>query len=152
MVVVAGPAMVAQDPHPLGGCRVIRHDCASLAKSSQIFAGIETEAPGISQAARTTAIVLRAVRLGRIFHHNESVRLGNLQNRFHVGHPTKQVDRNNRLGPRGDRPLQRARIHRVARLVDIDKHGTRAGADDGFHGCDKRHGHGDDLIAGTHAK
>ena len=52
-----------------------------------------------------------------------------------------------RLGPRRDRGLDRGRVHRPGRRVDVDEDRGRPGVDDRGDRGDEGHRHGDHLVA-----
>src|SRR6266446_679012 len=62
-------AVVAQRSNALGELRGIRNDHARVAVSAQILCGIEAEAGGIAERARSNALVGSADRLGIVLNH-----------------------------------------------------------------------------------
>src|SRR5580658_4167059 len=64
---------------------IVGGDRAPLAIGSEILAGIKTEARHIADAADSAALIFRAVRLGGVFDHDQSVAARDLHDRVHVG-------------------------------------------------------------------
>jgi hypothetical protein len=76
------------------------------------------------------------------------VALADRSDRRHVGGLAVEVDRDDRLGARGDRGLDRGRVDVVGVGLDVHEDGLRTGAPDRAAGGEEGVRRGDDLIAG----
>src|SRR5436190_5616063 len=110
----------------------IGNHCAGFSKSTQILAGVETKTTGDAQAAGSAALVFGTVGLAGILDDGCSVAASDSQNRVHIGHLPKNVDRNDCLSAQSDGGLQQRRIHRVSLLVNINKYRTRTAEANSF--------------------
>ena len=146
MVLLLG-APVTQ--HANGSCerRVIGDDHAGLAVGAEVLARVETEAGHVAHTADAPALVLCSVGLATVLDHHQTVLLGDLENRVHVGRLAIQVYWDDRLRLVGDRRLQCRHVQRERLRIDVDEDRRGAGVVDGRRGRDERERHGDDFIA-----
>ena len=91
------------------------------------------------------------MRLAGILDHLEPIALRDLADRVHVSSLTVQVDGQNGLGVRCDLGLDLAHVHQVGVGIDIDKHRSRTGQQDGLGRGDEGVRHGDHLVARSNA-
>ena len=123
-----------------------REHQSTLAVSTKILTGIETEDAEIGQVADPPVSVLGAMRLGRVLDHDQPVATGDFQDRIHVGGMPVEVHRQDGAGAPGDGLFDPRRIKRVGVRRDIDKHRRCTGIADGGHAGDKRVRRGDDFV------
>ena len=71
-------------------------------------------------------LVKAALCMRHILDHFESVFLGDLHNRIHIGGMSAVVDRDDSLGPLGDAMLDIARVHRQCLRVNFGEYNSTA--------------------------
>ncbi len=74
--------------------------------------------------------------------------IGDREQLVEIGGKPTDVDRDDRLRPRGDRGLDSSRIQVVAPRVDVDEDGNGPLVEDRLPGAGKGVGGRDDLVAG----
>src|SRR4051812_42891097 len=109
--------VVAQRSQFSGEVSVVGGDGAGIGECSEIFAWIKTRARSIAQRSRRTARRTSAVRLRRVFEHQQPVTNREQIDRRHAGALTVKMDRKNRLRARRDEGLDFLRIEIVGANV-----------------------------------
>ena len=102
------PVLLALAPVPqpacrLGQLRTVGDDRTALAAGAQVLAGVEAEAAEIADRADAAALVLGAMRLGRVLDHHQTVGVGEHDQLVHRRRRAVQMDRHDRSGPRRSR-------------------------------------------------
>ena len=98
-------APIPQHPDLFCVARIVGRHHAGFAICSQIFAGIETKAGHVTEAANAAFVVFRAMRLRRVFNHDQVVPPRNFDDCIHVCRQTVQMNRNHGSRFWGDRRL-----------------------------------------------
>ncbi len=119
-VPVALPA-VAQLPQPGREAGVVHEDRPAVAEGAEVLGRVEgkrADAALAGERPHRPALVARAVRLARVLEDGEAPLAGEGQDRAHVRGVAVEVDGDDGLRARGDRPggrlrveVQRARVH-----------------------------------------
>ena len=87
--------------------------------------------------------------MGRIFDHGNAIRLGDIENRVHVGTLAEEMHRHDRLRPTRDLLFDFVSIDVVRQRVDIREHGRRPESGHGAGRGKERERRHDDFIAGA---
>src|SRR5262244_1223517 len=98
--------MIRKHTYSLDQFLVITHDGARIAKSTQVFSGIEAKAGGVTYRTDASAPPSGAMGLRGIFDHFQSMTFCNFHNRVHFARLPVEMDRNDRLRTRRDRRFQ----------------------------------------------
>ena len=83
---------------------------APIANGSEIFCGIEAEAPRIAQSSQTFSLIASTRTLGAIFHQPQIILAGELQNGIHISRSAVQMHYQHGPGALRKRPSQLFRI------------------------------------------
>ena len=126
---------------------VIRGEHAPFAAGGEGFVLAKTARRQMADRARLAALVGTAKRLGVVFDDDQIVLLRQLHDRVHVTDVPVKVDRNDRLGSRGDELFDRLDADAVVVDVDVGESRDRPGLDDGKAGRDEGIAGNDHLIA-----
>ena len=149
--VLHAAAVVAQLAQRGGQFVVIGGDGAAVAQRAEVLAGVEAEARRVAQAAGAPAHITRAMGLGRVFDHAQTVAARDGVDRAHVGRLAVQVHRHDGAGAWRDGRLDAARIEVVGLRVALHRHWRGAGLADRQPGSDEGRRRHDDLAAGADA-
>ncbi len=97
----------------------IADECQAAAVAVQRFQRLKTEKSGVAERADRTIAEGRAQRMRAVFHDPQIMPSGDRHDRLHVAGQSVQVRRNDSACLRCDRALQRGRIDRERRGVDV---------------------------------
>src|SRR5271165_3195466 len=130
---------------------IVGGDHAALARGHD-FVSVKAETGTRPDRPHRSGLVLRSVRLCRIFDYVNFVLLRQLKNRVHVYRMTVQVDGDDRARPRGYLPLDSSNINIEGFFVTIDKNGSRTAITNGVCSRDKRQRRNNHLVSWTDAQ
>src|SRR5437870_11055433 len=102
-VVFRPPAVSAQHSNDFGHGGIIRYNHTAVPICAQILTRKEAQAPSIAQRSRLASPVARPHGLRIVLDDSQAMSLREPQNRLHIGRMAVEVDRDDRLGPKGDR-------------------------------------------------
>src|SRR5436190_20547423 len=86
--------MVAEHSNLVREPKAVCDHGASFSKCAEIFPGIKTEATDFANRPSASILVFCAVRLGGVFNYGETMLLTELENRVHISHLAKEMNRN----------------------------------------------------------
>ena len=137
-----------------GGTRVdlivVGDDHAALTSRDDL-AGLKAEGTHIANATQCPAAKGTTIGLRRVLQHQQTVFLGNLHDRGHVGGNSPHVHRHDDLGVRGDVGPHRIRVQRQ-RVVDLGDDGHGSDGQNGRYGRDPTERRNDHLISRANCK
>ena len=131
MMVAVRLSAVAQPLDAVGERAVVRHHGAAIAERGEVLRRVEAERPGGPDGADRSSGARGEVRLTAVLDDRQRMRRGDAFDGGHVGWLAIQMDWHDGPRARRDRGLDRLRIDRQTRRVDVGKHRLRAGHDDG---------------------
>ena len=144
-----GRRVLAEDRQPPGGARgllVVRREQPALARG-KVFRTVQAERPSVPEPARSDAPIQRAMCLGRVFDHGETMAGGDRADLVHVGGQAVHVDGHHGPGALGDPLLDQAVVERVNPRVDVAEHGHRARMEHRHRRGHEAEGRDDHLVA-----
>src|SRR5215472_11259069 len=118
--------MQSQNTKPVGECRIVGRNHATVSSATQVLGGEEAKATECAQAAHLRTIVARTDGLRGVLDDRQSVLLGRLEYGIEVGWQSEEVYGDNSARPLGDRRLDQTAIKVVALRLDIDEHRSRS--------------------------
>src|SRR5271165_5319469 len=127
---------------------IVGGDHAALA-SRHNFVSIEAESCTRSDRANRPGLVLRSVRLCRVFYYVKVTLLRQLKDWIHVCRMTIQVDRDDRTRSRGYLALDSSNIYVECFFIAIDKNRRCTAIANGVRSRDKRQRRDNHLVTGT---
>ena len=126
--------MIAVEPGIFRNIVTVGGQEPGIATGIQVLQRVGGEAPGVAKSAAWFAVIERADGLRRIFDNRKPVPLGNVPDRPHIGDPSGQMHRHDRLGFRRDFFLD---FRRIDILIGQHIGEDRRGPDMGYH-CRRR--------------
>lgn len=141
-----------QHGRPRRHVRVIGGDQAALTAGGEILADVEAEGVHRADRAHGPAPVPGTVRLRGVLDHGDPVPGGDLGDPVQIGGQTVQVDHDDRLGPAGDRGLQRRGVQIERDGVDVHEHRYGHEMERSGGAADEAQGGHDDLVARLHTR
>ena len=127
-------SVISQQAELIRQFGVVGDDGASIAKGTQVLAGVETKTSCIAQRPCPPIVILRTVCLGRILDDFQAVSVRDASESSHAGTLSVKVHGNDRLSPWSDRLLDQIGVDRVVQRVDVDEDSIRAGIGNGERG------------------
>ena len=125
---------------------------AAFTERIQVFPRIEAEACQISQGSHISALELCTVGLGAIFHHKQSVTVGNLANACVIKRLAIEMDPDDPLRLIRDLRFQHRRIDLPGIRCAVRKYRCRTGVADAPRRSNISVGRYDDLISRSHTQ
>ena len=122
--------MTAEESYPSRQICIIGGEHASIAVSAQILRRKKAKAAAMAKRASSLTFVLGPQRLGGILDDAEIPARGNLKNRIHIRHLSKQMDRDYGSRPLGHGCFDLGRIKIIGLRVDVNEYGPRPDAHD----------------------
>ena len=123
VIIADGGAVFAQGAGAFFKGGIIGQQRPALAAGAEVFAGIKAEAREVAEGAHGFAFVFRAVRLGGVFHHGETVPPGEGEDGIQVKGVAVKVDGQDGLGARGDGAFHEARVEVHGSGLDVHVNG-----------------------------
>ena len=125
---------------------VVQHQAAAFGRRD-VLVRLEAERHQVTQGTDLLAVPFRTQGLGRVFDDAQVVFLGDGVQAVHVHRQAGQVNRDDRLGARGDGRLDLVQVDIAGHRVDIGEHRGRADFDDHVGGGDPGDWRGDHFVA-----
>src|ERR1700716_1485550 len=104
--------MIAPESNELCKCGIICCDSSSFATGTEVFPRIEAEGPSYAERTCFAALVLRAMRLARVFNHWNTAAIGDLKDGVHIRNLPVEIDGNDSASPGRYGRFEQRRIHR----------------------------------------
>ena len=138
--------VVAQSPQQRRKVIVVGDDHSPVRPDIQVLEGMQRKAGRAAEGARVLPRDVAKDALAGILDHGQVVLLGDFHEGRHVGHLSREVDGQERLGALRDLRLDLAHIHaEIVRAVDEDR--TGIGLTDRPHRRDEGVGRRDHLVS-----
>ena len=115
--------MTPEESYPSCQICIIGGEHASIAISAQILRRKKAKAATMAKRASSLTFVLGPQSLGSIFNNEEFPVSGNLENRIHIRHLSKEVDRDDGSRPLSQCCIELCRIKIISLRIDIDEYG-----------------------------
>jgi len=149
MMVANGRSVFAQRPGAGRIVRTVGHQRAGFAAGAEIFPGVEAITGEFAERADHFAAVAYTVSLGGVLDQREAMAAADFEDGIDVEGMPVEMNRHDRLGPRGNRAFEESRIQVHGGFVDLDEDRLRADISECPTRGDEGEWCGDDLVAGT---